>query len=674
MVKRSVAVGRGLAAVSVALGMVLFGVVASGCKGVSNPDPPSIQISTDLLVFQQEESGLQRSLRVTNVGEGDLLFTGRVTRGGTAFTTNLRGEQRLARDESMVVQVTFDPSIRITQGELVISSNDPERGTVNVLLTVDDASPQLAVSADPVRFGIVPPGQQQRRTVNVLNIGNAPLEVLDIELSQSADDLQLGEGVLASLPATLQPFSDTLPIDILCVPSSDREVYAELIISSNDPRYPTGERIVRVECNTAAPCIDVRSDGLSLGTDVPLDFGATPFDFFRTKQVTVANCDPRGGDTPLRVTEISFVPGLENERFELVDETLADLPWEIGFQGERTFEIRYRPERPADYVEGEIRLDETALLFVSNDDAREDLQVPVRGYGSDFVPPVADVRCRVVDGAPPTAPAVSTSTRPFARIACSGAGSSDPNDLPIVEYLWRKQLDGGNWVDIASREVEIRELLDTVGTFRYELRVRNSQGLESDPAVATVFAVPEGDLLCRLTWRHWFGGRTDPVNPSTGGCGADVDLHVVPGYGFFYDNSTHVSYQARNRSWRNGEQASLDIDVLRGVGPENVTVRNPSPGETYRCSAHYYNDRGFGTATATMEVIIGGARYATYTVDMLRTNQWWDAIAVIWDPVSPDVVEVNSLYDNVCGSPFRRANMSGVQCTPGQTSRDQPCW
>lgn len=658
--------GRPMRGMGTAAAMLLL-LFFAGCESISTSNPPVIDLSTENIVFRVPNQA--ETTRVRNLGDGALsIQSARITGGGaehfelaSGFSTTLEAQ------EQMFLEVTWLGTGGAPSARLTLTTNDPQRNQVNVNLSVEGGAPRLAISTEPVRFGIVPAGMEQRRSVDFFNVGNSPLTITAIRVDQPGSDILIDTDLDSILPVTLDPFTDELPLELICQPETDLPVTARLQVTSNDPSSASGVREFTVQCNTAAPCIDVRADGVSRDAGRPIDFDATPFDRTRTKQVYISNCDPRGGDDPLVVSSIDWTPGQENPVYEYDLENL-ELPLTLGFGEERYFLLRYTP--PDTGVE-ETVIDRTSLRFLSNDEAREEFDVPVQGFGSDYEPPIANVRCRVPAQAgvtQGTAWLTNVQTQPFVRVICSGEESSDPNDLEIVEYLWTVDgPDGSNVLPETTQESNF--LLNTVGTFRVSLVVRNSQGLESDAATATVTAIPRGELLFRLRWQHWFGGFTDPANPQQGGCGADLDLHVIPNNGTWY-GSNSVYWQNRNVTM-GGASGTLDIDVIRGVGPENVTVENPVAGQTYRAAVHSFNDAGFGAADATLEVIIGGVVVERYRRQMERTNTWWDVVAVQWDPIAPDIIEVDNYYGSMCASPF--APTTGCRDRGSSTALPN-CW
>lgn len=357
-----------------------------------------------------------------------------------------------------------------------------------------------------------------------------------------------------------------------------------------------------------------------------------------------------------------------------VDEETGEL---LDISGTPFYEMTAEPYQ-ASYGVGGFELGEHALVAIAYDEVG--LATVARGSFIKVAEestepredaPTASLKCRVPPGqsAPQTGWLNNLETQPGVRVICSGEDSTDPNGLPISDYIWTIDTPDQGATQQPDTGVETSVLLDTVGTFRVTLVAVNSEGVGSNPISSTLSAVPGGDITFNLTWEHWFGGRTDENNPQTGGCGADLDLHVIPNRGIWYGNPS-VFWRVRTQTW-SGTTVTMVQDVIRGIGPEITTIETPRTGETYRAGVHVYNDAGFGAAEATLEVIIGGVVMGRYRREMEETNHWWDAAAVGWLDDEPQVHEIDGYYTSMCASPYAA---SGSCRDQGGTSNLPQCW
>ena len=263
---------------------------------VQPPPVPAISVQQTAVNFGIIEAGQtgQQTITVRNTGTASLEITGIQSNvSGLTFTPSTF---TLAPNGSQTVTVTFPSSTAGTfSGNITISSNDPDRATQTVSVSVivqPPPMPVIAVQQTAVNFGTVEVGQTGQRTITIMNTGTAPLEVTGIE---------------SDVPGlTFEPSTFTLAPNgsrtvTVTFPSSTAGTFSgNITISSNDPDRAT--RTLSVSVIVQPPPVPV----IAVQQTV-VDFGAIEAGQTGQQTFTIMNT----GTAPLEVTGIeSDVPGL----------------------------------------------------------------------------------------------------------------------------------------------------------------------------------------------------------------------------------------------------------------------------------------------------------------------------------------------------------------------------
>ena len=237
---------------------------------------------------------VQQTITITNTGTASLEITGiQSDVSGLMFDTTTF---TLSPDSSRTVTVTFPSSTAGTfSGNITISSNDPERATqtLSVSVIVQAAPvPAITVQETAVDFGTVAFAQQVQQTITITNTGTASLEITGIESDVSG--LTFDTTMFTLAPDSSQTVTITFP-------SSVEGTFSGLVsISSNDPDRATQTLSVSVIVQAApVPAITVQESAI--------DFGTVAFAQQVQETITIKNT----GTAPLEITGIeSDVSGL----------------------------------------------------------------------------------------------------------------------------------------------------------------------------------------------------------------------------------------------------------------------------------------------------------------------------------------------------------------------------
>ncbi|MFN3820765.1 MAG: choice-of-anchor D domain-containing protein, partial [bacterium] len=198
---------------------------------------PRIRVSPLALDFGLVPVGSQRelSVNISNIGDANLTISDvqvSTPDGEGGFTANFEDELVLEPGQSYELGVTFAPQEeREYRGQLIISSDDPERGAVYVDLLgegIPSGPPRIVISENRHDFGELAIGLRDQWSFMVTNRGG---EVLEVERPQV-----IGEGFQIDIT---QPFSldpgDSRRITVTFEPLRVQEYRGTIVIVSNDP-------------------------------------------------------------------------------------------------------------------------------------------------------------------------------------------------------------------------------------------------------------------------------------------------------------------------------------------------------------------------------------------------------------------------------------------------------
>ena len=240
---------------------------------------------------------VQQTITIRNTGTASLEITGIESDvSGLSFSPSTF---TLAPNGSRTVTVTFPSSTEGTfSGNITISSNDPERATQTLSVSVivqPRPVPAITVQQTAIDFGTVEVAQPVQQTVTVTNTGTATLEITGIESDVSGLTFD-------TTMFTLEP-DDSQTVTITFPSSTEGTFSGHITISSNDPDRATQTLSVSVIVQAApAPVLVVGEPAI--------DFGSIDAEKTAQQTFTIENT----GTAPLEITGIeSDVSGLTFE-------------------------------------------------------------------------------------------------------------------------------------------------------------------------------------------------------------------------------------------------------------------------------------------------------------------------------------------------------------------------
>ena len=476
--------------------------------------------------------------------------------------------------------------------------------------------PDIAVAPVELDLGIVRVGPSSEHAIQVGNRGTGTLELSSVTVEPADFGF-----TLVSAPRGVSA-GDAVDIVVRLDPAVVGTFAADLVIVSNDPDTPRVVVPLRAEGGPARLVV----------TPDPLDFG-------------VVNEGPGASRTLT----------LENAGFDILAVRSAGVT--VHAEGGFVVDDSALPAvlAPGDRVTVEVTLfpDAVTSTLLDDDDVLRDV-IAIAADASDLdLSTGVDVRARI--NRAPVAIAVEDRTRqPTAKVGLGAPVVIDGSDTVDPEgdafsFSWSIAERPADSVAVAlnSTQPKMRIVPDAVGRYVLQLRATDVHG-----AFADAFAelLPR-DLAVVLTWRPVEGA---PCAAEDACDQSDLDLHLTaPGgsvgdYGSCpvdcpavefcsEDSDAHVddcrsvgldaAFANRSPEWGvpgRSDDPRLDIDDVRGRGPEVTSLNNPADGG-YRVSVHYCLDRAVEPTEATIELFDEGRPLGTFGPQRLDNGQLWSA-------------------------------------------------
>jgi hypothetical protein len=181
---------------------------------------------------------------IENIGNGDLYLTDiYLNRGDSNFSLTSVPGGPVESFQSVELIVEYSPGTYETNSDIIsIFSNDEDEPEVTVYLDGSGDAPVIRVTPLSYNFGTVYVGCDDHLGVLIENIGNANLEITDVEyfvslpVDFSIEDFESSEG---PLPWTLAPvYGDYIYLGVEYTPQDTSDDGAWLEITSSDPATP----------------------------------------------------------------------------------------------------------------------------------------------------------------------------------------------------------------------------------------------------------------------------------------------------------------------------------------------------------------------------------------------------------------------------------------------------
>ncbi len=599
--------------------------VACGDGGIGGTGDPNFSAEPETITFGSVDMGQSgtESVEITNTGSDPLNLRDIELQNDVGDSLSPAGdwpnEIELLTEESTTLSVQYAPqSEEDHAGRITMGSND---GDQEIDIQTLGLGPELFVDPEPIDFPQTPAGSTDWQVAEIQNIGTGIMEVDSIEITSGEADYSVSffedrdsgipprEDDSQSMP-TNEVAADGDPIytRVLFEPDDEEPSHGEMTVT-----YHGGQQhVVDLSGNSGDACLEVTPSGT-------VDFGPAGIDQTTYETMSFRNCSP---EAELNIYDITITDD-DGGVFSIGDNDLpAGLPDD---------EHRLDPGEMTTTLVGFAPTDETSysgeMVIESDDSQNPSLEVPLEGEGVDAECPIA-----VAEGSVAGAMAIDHIEATNQDVVdLYGSDSSDPDGTDLT-YEWSVlQRPNGSLADIepdhtqADPEFEV----DIVGFFELELTVYDEHGLSNcEPAIVTIDATPDEDIHVQLVW------EAPEVNQSGGPDGnaqrgTDLDIHYVHEDSYWGENDV-INWTNTEENWGGDGTAVLDIDDLWGEDPENINHSDPMNERSYRVGVHYYCDKNWGPADATVRIYFGVNIHDEFERRMEATDHFWYVGDINW--------------------------------------------
>jgi len=570
-----------------------------------------------------------------------------------------------ARVASVILKVLGDPTLKGNQ--------------FLVRFGTDLGSPKIQMSPPALDFQQVKPGAEGDKKFQVTNTGDALLELKSMNLTGSAGfTLHQTKGGKGHLPNT-KPLQFDPPIGI--EPGKSKEFWVKfkakddkgkqgkVVVSTNDPS-PGENGTLLITANAQLPCMKLQPAS-------KVNFGGIKLGEPTEREVKICNC----GGVPLVVEKINFGDATNSDEYALdykntsqkypgVDAKKGptkDKPINIKVNDCAPFNVVYTPsdESPVDKATGEPKPDIAEIVINSN--AFTDKKTVIcEGIGVKKTCPTAKVTVKEGE-----------EVIPQTMLHLKGDQSKATGGGTIKKYKWTvKQPAGSNQVFVPGDAFPNPTFTaNAAGEYEFCLNVWDQNDKKScSPGCVTVLVLPEEAIHVELLWKT----PADPDETDTGpAAGADMDLHFAHPYAQgpdidcdkkpdpWFSNPFDTFWFNPNPNWGSAnpkinDDPSLDLDDTDGAGPENLNLDDPE-GKVgkpvqYAVGVHYWNDHGFQTSYATVNIYIMGVLALQISKVKMDVLDMWYVGKINWP---------NTMSQGVL-DPFQICYQSGNPCKGGK--------
>ena len=572
----------------------------------------------------------------------------------------------LGEEESIRFRVRFTRPLgdqAIAPAAIVIASDTlEERDRELIIPLVAEATvPVLAVSPSLVDFDKVADDEVASREIRITNTGAAEAVITGLsftghpdfrlvtEFSDEASSLlpdDQRDPTLAS-PWRIAPQAHRL-VRVLFAPLNPSPATAQIVLYANTAE---GQHQVDVIGNANRPCIEVSPTVVQFGPKLVGQPAVLP--------IEVRSC----GNRDLTVTGIAFEDNVTGN-FELGFAALPngapspEVPLLLPINGKVSLTVSYLPNAES-LVDGDGLVPDEALIRVESDAWEPETFVPVTGFGTSTLCPIAVGS--IAEG---------EQVIPQTKLHLTSAQSTAPGQS-IAEWRWSVVQPPGSAsvFQPAMTTPSATFEANVAGAYQFSLDVWSEDGVKSCvPWQATVLVVPDEAIHVELTWTT----PNDPDETDEGvEAGTDLDLHFVhmkyavtePGGDPWFNMPFDAYWFNPNPNWGTlapnvPDDPSLDRDDTDGAGPENLNLDQPQNGAVYGVGVHYWSDSGYGESFASVRIYIFGSLVFEAAGVPMSSCDLWDVARIEWPSGKVTLMQVAS---------------GGYATFPGYSNANFPC-
>lgn len=560
----------------------------------------------------------------SNASQGNNIATNNAAANNMA--TNNATPNNTAANNTAANNNTPDPDMGTWGEDMGSDTPDMSAGEPDMSSPDPVLGPQIEVTpSDEINFGIVTVGQTTQATLNVSNIGDAPLELYSVDLaSRPSQGFDVQPVITPQVVETVAPGA-TKPFLVTFSPNQQSGWGNSVIIKSNDADLDDAEIEVELSGRSLPPtsqkCLTVNPE--------PLDFGLVPAGTSRTLSVTLGNCSTA---EPVRVSDVYLDDG--GNGFSLVNPPMIPMTLAVGQS--QTVDVRF----------DSTGMDEDDELVVVSDSAffsRRSIDLFAEG---GECPEAIALGESVMDSLGQDALHEGLVALTLGdSVALDGTASESSSGQ--LTYSWRViSAPGGSTAAVSPSTSGVTTFTpDLAGNYELELDVRDTViGLQAcDPAtieVAVMASTPNAKISVYWNASH------------------DVDLHVLRtevmgGWPRFGDDFNDVYYDNLHPDWGAPGIANDGIhlgDDTDGFGPEVVVIDELEVNRDYQVIAQFARNDGFMPfefdVTAEVEIVNPNGQplssSSTHTFRLNRRGERWIAFEI--DGATGAILPINTTF------------------------------
>jgi hypothetical protein len=477
--------------------------------------------------------------------------------------------------------------------------------------------PILTISSqEPIDFGNNPVLQKISRTVEVGNVGKAPLALtmkivpgtaapLDgssgngadggMDDAGSADPIDPNvftfEAKEGPLPLELAS-SGSVTLVISFLATKEGSYTGTFVIDSDDSETPHIEIPLTARANTSAR-IEVQP------TDC-LDFGRVGESRSLVREATVTSV----GTAPLTLGQLE-IEGPAADSFAVMGSRAGGTLEVTQPPASVNIGIKYAPNPAHADMNGDLTAN---LVLSTNDPFNRTVKVCLKGKVN---------RQPIADGKVVEPHVGQTLVAPNTRVGLDASTSTDPDgDLPL-SYKWTLTPASGSSATLDNTTTPLTHFTpEFPGVYTAQLTVTDSAGLASKTQRITINVASDNRVRVELIWNH-------PV--------ADLDLHMRPAGKQLNSVSDCYGYNQSPTDWGSEDPPYHYGDKLSGFGPEIIDYVDPADGQ-YQITVVYSSAQGAANTamTATVRVYQFGVVRSELSKQLSTPGEQWNVGVFSW--------------------------------------------
>ncbi|MBI5608755.1 MAG: hypothetical protein HY902_07725 [Deltaproteobacteria bacterium] len=224
--------------------------------------------------------------------------------------------------------------------------------------------------------------------------------------------------------------------------------------------------------------------------------------------------------------------------------------------------------------------------------------------------------------------------------------------LPIgqakCQWSLKQPAGSGQALEVGSTGNDRTLLANVAGEYEICVDVYGPDAGVQCTSCVTVLVIPDSAIHIELLWHTPADPDESDVGPAAG---ADLDLHFAhsmaanddldcdgkpdPWFSNPFDTFWYNAAPQWGKPNYSPDNPTLDLDDTDGAGPENLNLAAPegtaADPMAYTVGVHYWNDHGYGTSYAALNLWLYGSLFVQYTKVKLDPLDMW-TVGKLWWP------------------------------------------